>query len=214
MKSLKYYFSQTWTWIIFYIKLFTCMKTRRSFPTPMMRWPFSLSPRLTWLQTAVTEQEGLNCRQVTPHLGYLTNWHSRTQSVKHSLSNTLSEGPDHRAWLCREIKQTPTWSKAWNEHVLWNVWPYRPAFSRGALTSSSSSSSSARVGRCSPLTVMTPCQDGPFDHWATALQRGSQNKEDNCKVSAQEICGNKVSTCHSCEMLLKAHSSSDNGSLR
>lgn len=95
---------------------------------------------------------------------------------------------------------------------LWCVQPYLPACSRGALTSSSSSSW-AQVRRCSPLTVMTLCQDGPFDHWAVALQRGSQNKEDNCKVSAQEICGNKVSTCHSCEMLLKAHSSADNGSL-
>lgn len=34
-------------------------------------------------------------------------------------------------------------------------------------------------------------QDNSFDHWASMLQRGSQNKEDNCKASSQEICGNK-----------------------
>lgn len=84
----------------------------------------------------------------------------------------------------------------------------------GAPPSASPPSSPARVRRCSALRVMTRWQDGPFDHWAVALQRGSQNEEDNCKVSAQEICGNKVSTCHSCETLLKAHSSSDKGSLR
>lgn len=59
--------------------------------------------------------------------------------------------------------------------------------------------------------------DNTFDHWASTLQRGSQNKEDNCKASAQEICGNKVSTCHGCEMLLRAfvaHSFCDNGLLR
>lgn len=30
----------------------------------------------------------------------------------------------------------------------------------------------------------------------SARQRGSQNKEDNCKASSQEMWGNKVSTCH------------------
>lgn len=51
-------------------------------------------------------------RQVTPHLGYLTNWHSLKQSVKFSLSNTLSGGPDHARWLCeggeREQRYTNT----------------------------------------------------------------------------------------------------------
>lgn len=42
---------------------------------------------------------------MTPHLGYLTNWHSQIQSVKLSLSNTLSGGPDHHRWLCRINEQ-------------------------------------------------------------------------------------------------------------
>lgn len=42
---------------------------------------------------------------MTPHLGYLTNWHSLIQSVKLSLSNTLSGGPDHQRWLCRINEQ-------------------------------------------------------------------------------------------------------------
>lgn len=60
-------------------------------------------------------------------------------------------------------------------------------------------------------------QDNSFDHRASTQQRGSQNKEDNCKASSQEICGNKVSTCHGCEMLLKPlmdRSIWDNGLLR
>lgn len=190
------------------MKVSTCMKAMCSFGTQtVVGHPLHRHSELG----SQLRSEGLNCRQVTPHLGYLTNWHSRIQSVQHSLSNTLSEGPDHQTWLWREIKKKQAKQRRSTTLFFWYVRPYLPACR--ALTSSSSSSA-ARVRRCSPLTVMTPCQDGPFDYWAVALQRGSQNKEDNCKVCAQEICGNEVSTCHSCETLLKAHTSSDNGSLK
>lgn len=54
----------------------------------------------------------------------------------------------------------------------------------------------------------TALKTGPFDHWALAQQKGSQNREDKCSTSSQEMCGNKVSTCHCCEMQLAAF---DNG---
>lgn len=61
----------------------------------------------------------------------------------------------------------------------------------------------AAISSIHPSQWWHTAQDNSFDHWASMQQRGSQNKEDNCKASSQEICGNKVSTCHSCEMPLK-----------
>lgn len=164
--------------------------------------PVIILTKITWARRWPEAPKGRNCRQVTPHLGYLTNWHSRIKSVKNSLSNTLSERPDHQRRLCGKIKKqqaTQTWSK------LSNVLLYLPACSRGSAQIFSFSFSFAS----STEVLLSSCGDDRVSGWSVwPLSHGAAKRkskqEDNCEVSAQEICGNKVSTCHSCEMLLKA----------
>lgn len=162
------------------------------------------------LSTEVMEgQKGQNCRQVTPHLGYLTNWHSHIKSVKNSLSNTLSEGPGHQSGLCGKIKKK---QKHDQSSPTCFFLPYLPACSRSRapifsfsffffVSTTEELLSSRSDDRVSGWSVW------PLSHGAA---KRKSKQEDNCEVSAQEICGNKVSTCHSCETLLKAHSARDN----
>lgn len=82
--------------------------TKQFFHTAMRPWQTLFSLWSIWggIQTCASPRRHSSCgcssRLVTPHLGYLTNWHSLIQSVKLSLSNTLSGGPDLARWLCED----------------------------------------------------------------------------------------------------------------
>lgn len=90
---------------IFHTVLLTTLRPWQSLFSlfPLLTWLWSTSPfrHSSWVAKGERRQRsGCSSRQVTPHLGYLTNWHSLIQSVKFSLSNTLSGGPDHQRRLC------------------------------------------------------------------------------------------------------------------
>lgn len=178
-------------------------------------WSTSPFRHSSWLLSR--QRSGCSSRQVTPHLGYLTNWHSLIQSVKFSLSNTLSGGPDQTRWLCEDEeeekihKHNSNCSRTDSNHetvkcvirAKISAVTFEPVAS-AALTASRVQTARGRHPSLS-LTHSddTALETGPFDHWASAPQKGSQNREDKCYASSQEMCGNKVSTCHCCEMLQK-----------
>lgn len=155
----------------------------------------------------------LTCRQVTPHLGYLTNWHSLIQSVQLSLSNTLSGGPDlmqyQRLWLCRFNEQgirttlkniIKNLTKHTKYVLIWlhkevSLVLFQKLHANACVTWCRLESKSSTL-LSSPSQWWHCAQDSSFDQSTLACQRGSQNKEDNCKASSQEMWGNKVSTCH------------------
>lgn len=45
---------------------------------------------------------------------------------------------------------------------------------------------------------------GAFDHRARRSKEEVKMRKITAKARSQEMCGNKVSTCHGCEMLLEA----------
>lgn len=172
----------------------------------------------------VRTQAGWLCREVTPHLGYLTNWHSLIQSVKLSLSNTLSGGPDRHGGSVGDMNTRRQLFRANTDkspfkhaHALCcsdaKVRLFcaqkprrRPTRVPPELVPAGAHVGAARTHRSSA----SHCAGDQCERQASTRQRRSQNKEDKRQASSQEICGNKVSPCHSCEMLA-ARGRGDNG---